>query len=210
MAYYGQTYQTGADPWQLFANWALLIIPWVLIAKFPPLSMLWIVLVNLALTLYLDLHRSVFGFWLFREVDLYFLLFLINGLFLVAWELTAKKHTEYRSRWAPRMIATSVGSFITTFTCFFIIDLKTELAHAMAFYPLWLFLMYRTYRKQQVDMFMLAGVSLSIIVVVGTLLTRLLIETLEFNGFILIAIVLMLLTSKLASWLRRVQKETMQ
>ena len=58
-------------------------------------------------------------------------------------------------------------------------------------------------------MFMLAGVSLSIIVVTGTTLTRLLIESLEFNGFILVAIILMVLTSKLASWLRNVQKEAM-
>ncbi len=28
LALFGQTYQTGADPWQLFANWALLILPW--------------------------------------------------------------------------------------------------------------------------------------------------------------------------------------
>lgn len=34
MALYGQTYQTGADPWQLFFNWALLILPWVLISRF--------------------------------------------------------------------------------------------------------------------------------------------------------------------------------
>jgi len=29
LALFGQTYQTGADPWQLFAYWALLISPWV-------------------------------------------------------------------------------------------------------------------------------------------------------------------------------------
>ena len=27
LALYGQTYQTGADPWQLFFNWAILILP---------------------------------------------------------------------------------------------------------------------------------------------------------------------------------------
>ena len=31
---YGQTYQTGADPWGLFAFWALLILPWVVAARF--------------------------------------------------------------------------------------------------------------------------------------------------------------------------------
>ncbi|MBV1911844.1 MAG: DUF2157 domain-containing protein, partial [Kangiellaceae bacterium] len=31
LALVGQTYQTGADPWQLFASWAFLILPWTII-----------------------------------------------------------------------------------------------------------------------------------------------------------------------------------
>ena len=37
MALFGQTYQTGADPWQLFFNWAVVIIPFVLISRFTPI-----------------------------------------------------------------------------------------------------------------------------------------------------------------------------
>ena len=38
LALFGQVYQTGADTWQLFASWALLIVPWVVIARMPALG----------------------------------------------------------------------------------------------------------------------------------------------------------------------------
>lgn len=34
LALFGQVYQTGADTWQLFFAWAILITPWVVIARF--------------------------------------------------------------------------------------------------------------------------------------------------------------------------------
>ncbi len=37
LAVYGQTYQTGADPYELFFGWAILIIGWVAISRFAPL-----------------------------------------------------------------------------------------------------------------------------------------------------------------------------
>lgn len=43
MAVIGQTYQTGADAWQLFALWTLLALPWALAARAAPHW--WIVLV---------------------------------------------------------------------------------------------------------------------------------------------------------------------
>src|SRR5690554_6343654 len=33
LALFGQVYQTGADPWQLFFFWALLLLPWTLVAR---------------------------------------------------------------------------------------------------------------------------------------------------------------------------------
>ena len=49
---YGQTYQTGADPWGLFCFWALLILPWVVVAHFTALWILTIALLDTALVLY--------------------------------------------------------------------------------------------------------------------------------------------------------------
>lgn len=49
----GQTYQTGADPWQLFAVWAAVGLPLALAARADALWALWCVVVVLAITLWL-------------------------------------------------------------------------------------------------------------------------------------------------------------
>jgi uncharacterized membrane protein len=52
LALFGQTYQTGADPWELFRTWALLGLPWVVVARSAPVTGLWLLLVNVAVVLW--------------------------------------------------------------------------------------------------------------------------------------------------------------
>lgn len=52
LAVYGQTYQTGADAYELFIGWAILILGWVLVSEFAALWMLWIILLNTGAILY--------------------------------------------------------------------------------------------------------------------------------------------------------------
>lgn len=52
LAVTGQVYQTGADPWTLFAAWALLILPWVCMARFAGLWVLWLLIAELGLGLW--------------------------------------------------------------------------------------------------------------------------------------------------------------
>lgn len=54
LALFGQVYQTGADTWQLFFGWAVLITPWVIIARFPALWLLWLGLINSVTLFYID------------------------------------------------------------------------------------------------------------------------------------------------------------
>lgn len=42
LAFVGQTYQTGADAWQLFATWAALALVWTLLARSDVLWLLWV------------------------------------------------------------------------------------------------------------------------------------------------------------------------
>ncbi len=51
LALLGQTYQTGADPWTLFGWWALLTIPWLLVARSWFVIVLWLVILNTAIIL---------------------------------------------------------------------------------------------------------------------------------------------------------------
>jgi uncharacterized membrane protein len=52
LAVYGQAYQTGADPYELFVGWAVLILPWVALARFAPLWLFQLVLVDTGVVLF--------------------------------------------------------------------------------------------------------------------------------------------------------------
>uniref|UniRef100_UPI002DD62A43 DUF2157 domain-containing protein n=1 Tax=Pseudorhodoferax sp. TaxID=1993553 RepID=UPI002DD62A43 len=51
LAFFGQTYQTGADPWQLFALWALLGLPLVLALRHDAPWALWSLVASVAVVL---------------------------------------------------------------------------------------------------------------------------------------------------------------
>ena len=52
LALVGQTYQTGADTWQLFAMWAVLALPWTLLQRSQVLWALWVGIASVALWLW--------------------------------------------------------------------------------------------------------------------------------------------------------------
>ncbi|MCG2586881.1 DUF2157 domain-containing protein [Massilia sp. TS11] len=58
LAYFGQTYQTGADPWQLFALWAVLALPLCWHVRSDWLWLPWSGLSALAIQLWLAAHGS--------------------------------------------------------------------------------------------------------------------------------------------------------
>src|SRR5437879_10691975 len=53
LAFFGQTYQTGADTWELFANWAGLIAAWVMVCRFAALWILWLAIAKVDTVRYL-------------------------------------------------------------------------------------------------------------------------------------------------------------
>lgn len=52
LAVIGQVYQTGADAFELFAVWALFILPWVIVSRSAVHWLLWLVVAETALALY--------------------------------------------------------------------------------------------------------------------------------------------------------------
>ena len=61
-AYFGQTYQTGADPWQLFAVWAALALPLALAARADVVWSAWVVVATTGLTTWAGAQS---GWWRF-------------------------------------------------------------------------------------------------------------------------------------------------
>lgn len=91
-AFIGQTYQTGADTFELFRAWALLALPWALLARWRPVWCAWLVVANLALSLYFtDAWRPWFAASTLVECGTALLLF--NALFLLALEMAATNLT---------------------------------------------------------------------------------------------------------------------
>jgi len=57
-AYFGQTYQTGADPWQLFALWAGLALPLALAVRHDAVWTPWTLVATLAVALWVHTHSG--------------------------------------------------------------------------------------------------------------------------------------------------------
>ena len=57
-AYFGQTYQTGADPWQLFALWAALALPLALVVRHDAVWAPWTLTATLAVVLWVQAHSG--------------------------------------------------------------------------------------------------------------------------------------------------------
>lgn len=58
LAYFGQTYQTGADPWQLFALWAALGLPLALGVRADTLWSAWTLVAATAIALWMAAHTG--------------------------------------------------------------------------------------------------------------------------------------------------------
>jgi len=110
-AYFGQTYQTGADAWQLFALWAVLALPLCLGARSDVLWAPWALVAMTALSLWT--HTHIGRQWQVRPEDLdVHLLAWAMALLLVAALSPALRRFTGAGLWAMRTaIVLAVMSF---------------------------------------------------------------------------------------------------
>jgi len=207
LALYGQTYQTGADPWQLFFNWALLIIPWVLIGRFPTLWIVWVTLLNISIILYYRAFPGLFGILFTSETAMLWLIFFFNTLVLVIWELLAIRRLWLSERWAIRLLATGSGVSLTWLVLFSIFDYQDNNGFSGLMWLVWLAAMYIIYRKIRPDLFMLAGLCLSGISVIVSYFAEHMLHHTDAGGFLFLALLVIILGGGSAFWLKQVHKE---
>lgn len=120
LAVFGQIYQTGADAYQLFMVWMLLILPWTCISNFAALWAVWLLVSNLALILYWDQAAT-------PKADLKELIFsyliLFNGFFLALREYFAYKGVAWLQRqWTRIILVIPILIFALIPTIEFIMD----------------------------------------------------------------------------------------
>jgi uncharacterized membrane protein len=207
LALFGQTYQTGADTFELFITWAIVILPWTIVGRLPVLWVLLIVLVNVAITFYFRAFPGVFGLLFSPEKQLW-LLFAFNSTALVLWELFIRHIVWLQERWATRLLGFAGGGLITALAIVAIFDHDSGFKPVIAVYPLWLAAMYACYRRLVFDLFFLAGAVLSVVIVVAAILSKALLESGSWGGtYLLIGLAVIGLSALGGLWLKNIAQE---
>ena len=220
LALFGQFYQTGADTWQLFFGWSAFIIPWVVIARFPTLWLLWLGLVNASLILYLDVIDFGFGNYLYQYIFQVTLLALLNFIALNLWLLFIDNThifsktisntgvpTKVDLHWSTYVVGLLSTYFITHLAIITVFD-SFDMLSLLITLVLWAgwcgFMIWRFYRSS-INLLMLTYVSGSIIAVVMAWASKLLLlDNWEAGSFLLLALLLIGMSSAAVVWLRKV------
>ncbi|WP_201558592.1 DUF2157 domain-containing protein [Psychrobacter sp. 72-O-c] len=221
LALFGQVYQTGADTWQLFFGWAVLIIPWVVIARFPALWLLWLGLVNASLPLYLDVVDFAFASYLYQGILQMGLLAVVNFVALNLWLLCLKNiHISQTSlskpasqskvdlHWSTYVVGLVSAFFITCLSIITIFDEIDVLASSITLL-LWVgwcgFMLWR-FCKKSINLLMLTYLCGSVITVVMFWASKLLLNDFETAGFLVLALLLIGMSSTAVVWLRKIAR----
>lgn len=215
LALFGQTYQTGADPWQLFAIWALLISPLVLFSRSEVLWVFLAVLVNAALGLYLNVNRSLFGMtFMGHHLPWVYLLLNASLLLLIEW---FSSHASNRiqvlklpHRWAAQVLGLAV-IYILSMVGMEAIWGRSDISSL----NLLLFLGFMTvtfifYRKFRKDLLLLTAWALAMIVFTLALLANAVFDNFDAGGLLLMAISLIAMSTLVVSWLKKTHESFKQ
>lgn len=202
----GQTYQTGADTFELFATWAVAILPWVLLGRFAALWLTWLAIVHLAVALWFLAFPGWFGILFAHERQLWLHLVLATAA-LAAWEWRAARGiTWLRERWAVRTLAAASVGFATALAIADVFARESGFGWGQIGWLAWLAGAYFVYRRQIRDLFVLAAAVLSVIVVVAALSTRHM-SSFAAEAYLFVGIVVIGLSALGGWWLRRIAQE---
>lgn len=93
LALIGQTYQTGADAWELFAWWSIIQLPILLLFPNVANALLFFITTNLAVALYLQL----------RELSHFYIISAVNFVFILLSEFFSKSLKDQSWRVLPKV-----------------------------------------------------------------------------------------------------------
>ena len=231
LALFGQVYQTGADTWQLFFGWAILITPWVMIARFPALWLLWLGLVNACLALYLDVANLQFINYSLQNVSQVAILALFNFIAFYSWLISFDNKTPFSTphlfhriipkkptaqinssqtksslHWSTYIVGLLTTFFMTYLAIVTVFDSgniwKTLIA--ILVWLGWCGFMFRQFRQRRIDLLMLTYLSFSMIIVVMCWVGKWLLDDFDAAGFLVLALLLIGMSSAAVMWLRKV------
>lgn len=180
LALIGQTYQTGADTWELFATWTVLALPWTFAARNAAQWLTWAALLNIAAGLWLALAQDSQWFGARNHTTW---LGALNVLLLALWEIAGRRWPEFAGhagRWLLAAAAVSMLSMAAMDDLFFE-NFETDSAGKFGMFGLpsavWCaatLAIGAFYLRVRRDPAVLAMLALGIVAVTTALLTRIL------------------------------------
>ena len=217
LALVGQVYQTGADSWQLFFGWAVLIIPWVIVARLPALWLLWLGLINVSFLFYTSatgfLINSAVSFDLLRLLVLTAINLVALILGLMAFKDKAQPKLSSRSlHWSLYLIAIVVMFWATRLGLFSVFLFEKGVATPISL-AAWAGVMgffYWRFYRQQIDLLMLTLLSGSIIIVIMVMASQYIAPHLGDAALFVMAFLLIGLTALAVNWLRQLNHSIKQ
>ncbi len=205
LALVGQTYQTGANSYELFFYWAVMILPWVIAANKTPLWLFWVVVSNIALVLYINYIAYYHNLY-----TLFYYSFIYNSIIWITWEIANRYKLTEPGRWFVRLLAYYSGFMITSYVVLFIFDTKSfaTIYYTLPLYIFWILGMCAFYRFKVFDIYMISGGCLSIAVIVISIFAKFLfkIGSLEF-GLAVLIFVTITLSASINHYIRAIVKE---
>ncbi len=176
LAVYGQIYQTGADAFELFLGWAILIFGWVLISKFDALWFVWLIILNTGGILFW--HQVGKPAYLIRQEFFWHGLAFINILVLLLREFNFNRGAEWlKNNWSRDILVSTILFSFSFPLLLFIIDFKYVKGITYLSMLIWLiviaigFLWYRFRLRQIIPIaLILTDVCVVLLVFIGKIL----------------------------------------
>ena len=198
---FAQTYQTNVDEYLIFLIWMALVGGWVVASRFYLHVLLYAVLANFTLFLYLDQIITTYSD---RWVSSLLGLLVLNGIILLLWEVGLRKGWPWALKgWAVRIIFFAVMTIGTLPAIVFISGTSNQSPFFWIQFVLFLVILTGAilyYRFKKLDKFMLAIAFLSILALVISLLINVL--GTEWWDFLIVGVAVVVLSTLAARWLR--------
>lgn len=204
LALIGQIYQTGADIWQLFAGWSALMLPWVLLSRSAASWMLLWLVVNLAVLRYFAVHAGWLGSILTSASGLLAAV-LTNLLLLLVFEMAGGWLLLRPGRLLHRLCGLALVAALTVGGC--IGWWQHEYRELLVGLLLAALIGLPVYLRRRPDLFMVAILAYSLVVLTAAGLIRLLDPLDGFGVLQLVGIQLLASSAAVSVWLHRLYRE---
>lgn len=210
LAVYGQIYQTGADAFELFIGWAILIFGWVVISKFDALWLLWLILLNTGVILYWaqvghPAHSISYEYLCLAVAA-------INGLALALCEAAMLHNIEWlRGKWLRNILLAIFLVVLLIPTIHLIVHSESAKGVTVFTACTWIFTIvggYACYRYKLRDMVSLSLIIGDVCIIILTMVGKVLFDSQNYGrnsiSYLLFSLIILGLVSGAAFWLRTI------